>query len=82
MQDKLLIDALRPGAIAVSSGVFGDDIESTVLKNVDCYGNESEIQNCLLYDYETYPDHNAAVVCQGAENFILRCAIISQCFIM
>ena len=53
------------GAIEVSSGAFGDDTESAVLYNVDCYGNETEILNCSVNIHGTCPDHNAAVICQS-----------------
>ena len=53
------------GAIAVSSGVFGDDLESAVLYNVGCDGNETGVLGCLVSDSGTCPDHNAAVICQS-----------------
>ena len=53
------------GAIAVSSGVFGDDIDSAVLYSVECVGNETGILNCSVSDSGTCSDHNAAVICQG-----------------
>ena len=55
---------LFAGAIALSSGLFGDDIESAVLYSVDCSGNESEVLNCSFSLTGTC-GHSAAVVCQG-----------------
>ena len=54
-----------PGAIPVSSGAFGDDIESAVLYDIDCLGNETGVLNCPLSHSGTCPEHSAAVICQG-----------------
>ena len=54
-----------PGAIPVSSGAFGDDIESAVLYDIDCLGNETGVLNCSLSHSGTCPEHSAAVICQG-----------------
>ena len=55
-----------PGAISVTSGVFGDDIASTVLNSVTCYGNETELLNCSHSTSGTCSEqHNAAVICQS-----------------
>ena len=51
----------------MSSGVFGDNTESTVVNSVTCSGNETEILNCSHSnsDTGTCSEHNAAVICQG-----------------
>ena len=53
------------GAIAVTSGVFGDDTASTVLNSVTCSGNETGILDCSYSYSGTCSEHNAAVICQG-----------------
>ena len=53
------------GAIAISSGVFGDDLDSTVLYSVECTGNEAGVLSCPSSYSGTCTEHNAAVVCQG-----------------
>ena len=53
------------GAIALSSGVFGDDLDFTLLHNVDCSGNEKELLNCSVSYTGLCTEHNAAVICQG-----------------
>ena len=55
------------GAISLSSGVFGDDLESTAFYSVECSGNEVEIQNCSYSTTGTCTEHSAAVICQGVE---------------
>ena len=57
------------GAIAVSSGVFGDDIESAVLFSVNCSGRESELSECELSESGVCPEHSAAVICQGMRDW-------------
>ena len=55
------------GAQPVSNGAFGDDTVSTVIKSVNCYGNESGVLNCS-YSTDapgTCSEHSAAVICQG-----------------
>ncbi|CAI8040121.1 Fibrillin-1, partial [Geodia barretti] len=62
------------GAIASSTGVFEDDIESTVLYSVECSGNETELLTCSYSLSGLCTEHNAAVICQGEEpecNFIV-----------
>ena len=54
------------GAIALSSGMFGDDIESAVLYSIDCSGNETGVLNCSFSQTGTC-GHSAAVVCQGTQ---------------
>ena len=49
----------------MSSGVFGDEIESTVLYEVDCFGNETNIFNCSLSTFGLQSEHSASVLCQG-----------------
>ena len=49
----------------MSSGVFGDDTDSSVLFGVDCSGNETEILSCSSSDYGDVADHSASVMCQG-----------------
>ena len=56
---------LNLGAIGVSSGVFGDDRDSSVLFGVDCSGNETEILSCSSSDYGDVAYHSASVICQG-----------------
>ena len=55
------------GAQPVSNGAFGDDTVSTVIKSVNCYGNESGVLNCSYSTDapETCSEHSAAVICQG-----------------
>ena len=53
------------GAIAVSSGVFGDDIESSVLYEVDCSGYETDIFGCYSSISGLHSEHSASVICQG-----------------
>ena len=49
----------------MSSGVFGDDIESTVLFSVNCSGSESELSECEVSESGVCPEHSDAVICQG-----------------
>ena len=51
----------------MSSGVFGDDTESTVVNTVTCLGNETEVLKCSHSNSDTgiCSEHNAAVICQG-----------------
>ena len=49
----------------MTSGVFGDDIASTVLNSVTCSGNETELLVCFYSTSATCSEHNAAVICQG-----------------
>ena len=61
------------GAIALSSGLFGDDIEFAVLYSIDCSGNETGVLNCSFSQTGTC-GHSAAVVCQGTQQLrTLRC---------
>ena len=53
------------GAIAVSSGAFGDDLESTIVYDVSCAGNETEVLNCSLNYFGTCTEHSASLICQG-----------------
>ena len=49
----------------MSSGAFGDDLQSTVLYEVNCAGNETEILSCSPSFSGTCTEHSAAVICQG-----------------
>ena len=51
----------------MSSGVFGDDTESTVVNSVTCSGNETEVLKCSHSTSATgmCSEHSAAVICQG-----------------
>ena len=66
-ESVMLILLMSTGAIAVSSGVFGDNITSTVLHDVVCYGNETSVLDCFhaTSDPGTCLEHSAAVICQG-----------------
>ena len=52
----------------MSSGVFGDDIESAVLYSVDCAGDETGILGCSLSESGTCSEHSASVLCQGKQH--------------
>lgn len=67
------------GAIAISSGAFGDDVDSSVLYNVDCFGNETSILNCSSSNQQVYSEHSAAVICQGI-NHNYECFMIYTSF--
>ena len=49
----------------MSSGAFGDEIESAILYDINCFGNETGVLNCSLSHSGTCPEHSAAVICQG-----------------
>ena len=49
----------------MSSGAFGDETESTVLHEVDCFGNETDIFNCSVSTFGLPSEHSASVICQG-----------------
>ena len=53
------------GAISVSTGVFGDDIESTVLFSVNCKGHETELLHCSVSESGVCSEHSNAIICQG-----------------
>lgn len=57
----------------MSSGAFGDDATSTVIRSVRCCGNESELLDCSLStsDPGTCTEHSAAVICQGESSATL-----------
>ena len=59
------------GALAISSGAFGDDTVSTVVQSVNCYGNETGVLDCSFYtaDWGTCLEHSAAVICQGQKGW-------------
>ena len=61
------------GAIAVSSGLFGDDVESSVLYEVDCSGNETEILNCPFSTSGVLSEHSASVICQSMQLCVVTC---------
>ena len=59
------------GAIAISSGVFEDDLESALVKSVDCSGNETDVLDCSLSLGGTCSaEHSAGIICQGKSNTI------------
>ena len=45
--------------------MFGDDIDYSVLFEVDCSGNEMNIFNCTWLSSGLHSEHSASVVCQG-----------------
>ena len=49
----------------MSSGVFGDETESAVLYEVDCFGNETDILSCSMSTLGLQSEHSASVICQG-----------------
>ena len=49
----------------MSSGAFGDETESTVLHEVDCFGNETDILSCSVSTFGLQSEHSASVICQG-----------------
>ena len=49
----------------MSSGAFGDDLQSTVLYDVNCAGNETGILSCSVSFSGTCTEHSAATICQG-----------------
>ena len=51
----------------MTTGVFGDDTESSVLFSVQCTGNETEIMDCAhsTNGSKICSHHSAAVICQG-----------------
>ena len=53
--------------MSISSGAFGDDTASTVVRNVNCYGNETGVLSCTYStdDPGICSEHSAAVICQG-----------------
>ena len=75
-----IIRCLFLGAIPLSSGVFGDDLESTTLHSVECSGNETEIQNCSYSTTGTCTEHSAAVICQGTEGMKNNDIVILFCW--
>ena len=64
----------------MSSGAFGDDTKSTLIRSVNCYGNETDMLNC---SYSTSglgmcSEHSAAVICQGQKSRV-ACAYMTTC---
>ena len=57
----------------MSSGAFGDNLQSTVLYEVNCAGNETEILSCSPTFSGTCTEHSAAIICQGA---VVFCSIV------
>ena len=55
---------LYSGAFAVSTGAFGDDMASTLVRSVICAGNELGLLDCSYYP-GTCTEHSAAVICQS-----------------
>ena len=49
----------------MSSGAFGDDLQSTVLYDVNCAGNETGILSCSVSFSGTCTEHSAATICHG-----------------
>ena len=62
------------GALPISSGAFGDDTSSTIVRSVSCYGNEARVLNCSYStdDPGICSEHSAAVICQGEKNCVLE----------
>ena len=56
----------------MSSGVFGDETESAVLHEVDCFGNETDILSCSMSTLGLQSEHSASVICQG---IIIRASV-------
>ena len=42
-------------------------MESSVLYEVDCAGNETEILNCLFSTTGFFSEHSASVICKGLQ---------------
>ena len=51
----------------MSSGVFEDDIDSSVVYDVNCSGIERDVLSCSLSYFGEYSEHSASVVCQGIQ---------------
>ena len=47
--------------------MFGDDIDSSVLYEVDCFENETEILTCSYSSLGDHSEHSASVLCQGMQ---------------
>ena len=66
-----LVHILFTGAIAITGGQFHDPLQSVVIGNVECTGDENELLNCsyVTDSHETVsgcdPSETAAVTCQG-----------------
>ena len=62
----------------MSTGAFGDDTASALVRSMTCAGNELELLNCT-YNTTTDPkmctEHSAAVICQGE-----LCIQVCQCY--
>ena len=56
----------------MSSGVFGDDIESSLLYGVDCFGNETDILSCSLSTIGVTAQHSASVICQSMQLCVVK----------
>ena len=63
-----ITSTMKIGAIGLSSGLFGDEIESVVLHDVDCSGDEIELLSCSLSYTGSCSGHSAAVICQGKQH--------------
>ena len=59
-----------PGAIAVSSGVFGDDMNS-----VRCSGDEDDILSCSYVSGMDCSEHSASVICQSTDLQIISIVV-------
>ena len=61
----------------MSSGAFEDDTMSTVIRSVNCYGNETKMLNCSysISGLGTCSEHSAAVICQGEDTGLLEFGI-------
>ena len=66
----------------MTTGIFGDDIGSTVLYGVDCLGNEAGVENCSLsYTGTCSLDHSVGVICQGIVlNAIYNYSVFVHCY--
>ena len=61
----------------MSSGLFGDDVESSILFSVECSGDEGGVLGCFTSQSGTCTHgHSSAVICQG----LYCCIIVNNCF--
>ena len=56
----------------MSSGVFEDDIDSTVVYDVNCSGIERNVLSCSLSYFGEYSEHSASVICQGKTTIVFE----------
>ena len=69
------------GALPISSGAFGDDTMSTIVRSVSCNGSEVGLLDCSYstVDPGTCSGHSAAVICQGKTLKIGLCVWVYPC---